>query len=403
MPEILSCLEHDVLPIKTSRQLGEQALSEVHAKQLEKLERSLPKQAFSWQRKGIKFSQYCGVIQLGNLTLEILPKTYGKEITPASSRQALINMLKKAKRLTLNKGTNANIQKGKHYLLDVFIQDFHDQVVETIRQGKPREYIAHEENLKVLKGRLLVDQQFKFNAFHKERLFCRYDELSEDTLINQIIKSTLRLLLPKAYSQQVKRSVNELLMRFEGATDKRITLQIIDRLQFNRSNERYRGIIEQCRWFIEGLSPDVVAGNHQGFSLLFDMNKLFENWVVSTLKPEIRRQKLKLKEQGPKQYLAFRDDIQTNVFQMRPDIALLDAKRRVVMIADAKWKLLDAKDKKLGISQQDLYQMQTYASCYGVTELALYYPKQVHFAEAVSLEIRANSSLTLSVIPVDIT
>lgn len=115
----------------------------------------------------------------------------------------------------------------------------------------------------------------------------------------------------------------------------------------------------------DGLSPDVLTGSGKAFSLLFDMNRLFETWVAASMRGPARRHGLRLREQGPRKYLAHRQDIDKPVFQMKPDIALLDEDNGVVLIADAKWKLLDGEDRKLGISQADMYQLQTYANHYG--------------------------------------
>ena len=54
------------------------------------------------------------------------------------------------------------------------------------------------------------------------------------------------------------------------------------------------------------------------------------------------------------------------VFWMKPDISLMDKEENILRIADAKWKILDEKKSDLGITQSDLYQMESYASRYGV-------------------------------------
>ena len=84
------------------------------------------------------------------------------------------------------------------------------------------------------------------------------------------------------------------------------------------------------------------------------------------------------------------------------DMVFLDSDKRFAAIADAKWKLLDDREKKLGISQSDLYQMAGYAMRYGVDRLALVYPKQQWLQNSVNLQLQGTSS-TLKVIPVDVT
>lgn len=57
---------------------------------------------------------------------------------------------------------------------------------------------------------------------------------------------------------------------------------------------------------------------------------------------------------------------------MKPDFSFLNKSGDPVVIADAKWKILHSEERKLGIAQSDMYQIGSYASRYGVRNLALY-------------------------------
>jgi 5-methylcytosine-specific restriction enzyme subunit McrC len=402
MGEIISCLEHEALPVVQHRIAGQKALSHRHVELLAKLEKILPASTFSRGHNTIKWTQYCGVIQLDDLTLEILPKVYGRESDPGACRQALVKMLEKARLLQSRRIGQAVIHVQRHTLLDVFILQFCDELQQQLVQGKIREYVSREENLPVVRGRLLVSQQFKYNLAHKERLYCRYDELSEDILLNRIIRYTLKLLLPMSRSGIARKAVTEQLMAFDAVEDEVISLDAFNRLNQNRHTTRYENIVAQCRMFIAGLSPDVLAGKSQACSLLFDMNKLFESWVAAMLRKPAWEQGLKLREQGPRKYLAYREDLGRDVFQMKPDIALLNHANEVVFIADAKWKLLSAEEAKLGIAQADLYQLQAYASRYEVRKLALYYPAQKGFTENYRLKTQGVAACEIVIQPVDV-
>ncbi len=400
--DIISCIEHESLPIVDNRHAGQRALGRKHARLLSKIESSLPCNTFRWGHNRIKWTQYCGVIQLGDLTLEILPKIHGKEDDPGSCRDALVRMLKKAKQLRSHRGGQASVNIQKHTLLDVFILHFCEELQAQIVQGKIKRYTNREENLPVLRGRLLTAQQLKHNLFHRERLYCRYDELGEDIPLNRIIKFTLRLLLPKTRSPLARKRVTELLMSFDSVRDVSITGESFDRLVIDRVNARYQAVIDQCKIFVRGLNPDVLAGSGKAFSLLFDMNRLFETWVAAIMRGYARRQGLRLREQGPRKYLAHRLDIDKSVFQMKPDIALLDQDNQVTLLADAKWKLLDATDHKLGVSQGDMYQMQAYANRYGVDHLALIYPAERGLAGSYPLQFKGMRNCWITIVSLDV-
>lgn len=402
MSEVISLVEHESIPIVASREPGQKALSSRHFELLENLEKVLPAGAFQRGHQSIKWKQFCGVVQLQDITLEILPKIYGKESDPGSSRQALIRMLQKARLLPNHKIGQANLKFQKHTLLDVFIFHFCDELQQQLVQGKVREYVSHENNLPVIRGRLLLDQQVKVNLVNKERLYCRFDELSEDVLLNKILRFTLKLILPLCRSNLARQRVSDLFMAFDKISDEVINVDSFQQLNLNRSNMRYSSLIEQCKLFVQGLNPDVLAGGAKAYSLLFDMNRLFEAWVASTIRKPANAQGLRLKEQGPRKYLAYRKDADRNVFQMKPDIALLDHDDNVVLIGDAKWKLLSKDEIKLGISQPDLYQLIAYANRYDVKDLILYFPAQQGLQKLHQLEVHGVHQCNISIVCVDV-
>ncbi|QCA05673.1 McrC family protein [Pantoea vagans] len=401
MAEILSVIEHSSLPIIAERTIDQYALGIHHARLLEKLAPSLPAGTFSWGHQSIRFAQFCGVIQLDDLTLEILPKIHGKEEQPESCRAAMVQMLHTARLMRTHKGAQASINTQQHSLLDIFIQHFCHDLHTQILQGKLRNYIEQEENLSVMRGRLVIPQHVRHNLVHKERLYCRFDEFSEDMLLNQILRFTLRLLIPWTRSGKTKKKLIELLMHFNGINDAPITLQSFKLLKNDRITQRFQPVLEQCRLFIAAIKPDVLAGSTPLFSLLFDMNRLFEAWVAEKLKPWAHHQGWHLRTQGPRKYLAMHDN-DSPKFQLRPDIALVDDDGNPQLIADTKWKLLNAADRKLGVSSSDMYQLYAYAGCYKVSRLQLIYPRQSGLLSDYNFMLQGMHAPRLTVKTIDI-
>lgn len=402
MAEVLSVVEHETIPVVSSRSSGEHSITARHAGLLAKL-KTLPPNAFTWGHKSIKWSQYCGLVQLGDITLEILPKVYGKESEPGACRESLVRMLKQAGLLKIHKpgGTDINLQK--HTLLDIFIHDFCQQLNQQLVQGVIRRYIVREENIGVLKGKLLTQQQLRHNLAHKERLYCQYDELSEDILLNHAIKFTLRLLLPRAQSPRLKNELTQLIYAFDGVADTFVDVSDLERIGLSRNEKRFEPILRLCIIFMQALSPGTGAGDSRMFSLLFDMNKLFEHWVTAMLKPLARKNGWRLRQQGPRRFMAYNRDLDKPVFQMKPDICLLDRAGTPLLILDAKWKLLDLDEADLGVAQTDLYQMQAYGNRYSCNSLCLLYPRQMNCRGAYrySLEGDVSHHLLVKTLSVD--
>ena len=376
MNEVISIIEHQNLPIVGQREFGDIALGSKHSAILAEL-KTIPSNAFTWGHNCIKWQQFCGLVQLGDITLEVLPKVTESRESPADSRSTLIKMLGKAGLIKLHKPGTANIDLASCSLLDVFIADFCQQLLHQLAQGSFKQYVSNEENLGVLRGKLRVADQLKTNLAHKERLYCEYDELSEDNFINRAIKYALVVVLPKAKSSKLKRQISELLLRFDHVAQRLINPDLISEHTLNRNEQRFAGVLHYCELFIRNLAPNNTAGSHQAFSLLFDMNQLFEAWVSALLKPLAYELGLTLRTQGPRRYLAYRSDIQSDVFQMRPDVCFLDERGDVRLVADAKWKKLARQETKLGVSQSDMYQLHAYGNRYKCRNLALIYPRQM--------------------------
>lgn len=66
--------------------------------------------------------------------------------------------------------------------------------------GPERAYQGQEANLRSFKGKLLIARQVQHNAAHRERFYCRYDEFSEDTVMNRVFRASCRALRGDAHA-----------------------------------------------------------------------------------------------------------------------------------------------------------------------------------------------------------
>lgn len=394
----ISVLEHAVLHVREGG--SPDALTPNQAKMLAGLERELPKNAINWGYHSVRFSQHCGVLNLGTDTIEILPKIAGKEGNPDMCRKVLLRMLYAAKRVKTPPVGTASINLQKYYLLDVFILHFCEELFRQLRAGALLRYVSRSDNISVLRGKLLIEQQLKFNIAHKERLFCKFDELVEDNEFNQYIKCALQIANGVAKMRHVKRKTTELLWRFDAVRDLPVSEFQTRPFVFTQDVSRFEYVFQQCDWFIKKLRQDVVAGENQSIALMFDMNRLFEEFLAVRLKKSARREGYRLKVQEPQKYLV--KNLSRPLFKMKPDLALLDSKNKVVEILDTKWKVLDKDEAKYGISQPDIYQMIAYGTRYDCNRLTLIYPKQDKISDKeIELKVQ-ESDLIIRIVFVDL-
>lgn len=364
---LLQVLEHEWLPIRAG---GGQSLSLQQATRLERLADSLPARALEWRRAAVKFTQFCGVIQLGELTIEVLPKIARHERDVQLCRQVLVRLLQMTGSLPPHSIGEASLGQQRHALLDVFIEHFRSMIAQQMQLGLIRRYMPMQDELSTVRGRIDLVRQVRLNAFTPQRVQCRFDEFDIDNAYNQVLRHVLGLLLRRTHHPDIKRGLNELLIHLAAVTDRTFTPEQVEELAFDRLNQRWQSVFQRCADFLRALHPNVTAGGMPALALLFDMNRLFEGYVTWRMRRTFKDHQIQA--QGPRRYLAV-NQAEQEVFQLRPDISVLQGKQ-VIAIADAKWKILEPEERKQGISAADLYQLTTYAQRYQCQRLALIYP-----------------------------
>lgn len=78
---------------------------------------------------------------------------------------------------------------------DLFAAILAKGVSQQIKQGLHREYITKNEDLSVMRGKLDIYGTIKNQIQRKKILSCEYDELSVNNIFNQILKTTITILL----------------------------------------------------------------------------------------------------------------------------------------------------------------------------------------------------------------
>lgn len=320
----------------------------------------------------IAAQQYVGVIKVGTLTIEVLPKIDTEE---RAVRKNLVAMIAATLDLPIKDSDMAYVGTQSHCILEVLIRLFCRKLYEQLRRGLVRTYEGREENLSVLRGRLDVVQQIRANIGNPERLYCRYEDLLDDIPLNQILKAAVRLLLNAARDVANQRLLAELLLMLDSVADVPISKLAWHRVHFDRMSERFRSPYKMAEMFLKNCPPDVTGGQFESFSLFFDMNVLFEEYIGRTLQKimHVDGMQIHLQGKGGNQKYVSKDSSGTSAFAMRPDVA---ARKdgRYEWLLDTKWKLLSSAEFREGVLQSDLYQMYTYASCYDCPQVILLYP-----------------------------
>ena len=319
---------------------------------------------YSLINNGVKFTQFVGVLCVGDLQIEVLPKV-DKYDEYGVWHNNLLAMLKAVYKLKVEVPSQAQ-QKliNSNSILDVFIQRFLDEIERLLHIGLVKSYRRVEDNCKALKGKLLVDKQITKNFAHKERFFVNYTTYDYNHVCNRIIFKALHLIPYITDSSYIKARANTIRFEFPELNDIAIDEGLFNRMEFNRKTEEYRFSMELAKLLLLHYMPNLSNGkNEKVLALMFDMNRLWEEYVYIMLRRKLPEYSVLAQR---KQDFWHSD---TEVATIRPDIIVMRG-NDCVAVLDTKWKC--PADKKP--SDADLKQMYTYHKYWNTNNTALIYP-----------------------------
>lgn len=134
-----------------------------------------------------------------------------------------------------------------------------------LKHGLYREYVGCTEDITVARGRIVMPQTIHNILTRKRTLACEYDELTENNLLNRILKTTVLLLLrSEDVNIKFKDSLKKEILFFSGV-DTIAEPEAIrwPSIHFYRGNQTYRILIAICQLVIEGLLLTTDSGKYR--------------------------------------------------------------------------------------------------------------------------------------------
>ncbi|TLT03484.1 McrC family protein [Aliarcobacter cibarius] len=316
---------------------------------------------FELDFKGIKPKNVCGFISLNNQDYFIVPKICDNE--NETNLNIFIYMLLYAYDIKVNNENLSNLQNMKYNFLNLFIKYFSDTLFEELKKGVWKSYISKEENIKILKGKYLIKENF--TNFYHQNIYCQYDEFSIDNQLNQFFLYAINIF--KKYSNTAN------LFRCESILDEvQYTYIDIHKLQFkfDRLNHRFKKSFDIAIIILKNIISLVNTNNNNSFSFLFDMSEVFEKFIGNIYKDIDNSTKL----QNEKYF---------GNLKLKPDILTND------LIIDTKYKIVKNRED---LKTNDKYQMFTYGINFKKYETVLLYPKHLYDVYE-NLNLGENSNL----------
>lgn len=217
---------------------------------------------------------------------------------------------------------------------DLFAAILSKGIAQQLKQGLHREYINKTEDLSVMHGKLDFQGTIKNQVQNRKLLSCEYDELSENNVFNQIIKTTVLLLLKEDdVRDESKIALKKEMLFFSGVDEIDPFTIRWDLLRFNRNNQSYRMLLSICQFILEGLLLTTDDGSVKLAQFLDEqrMCRLYEKFILEFYKKEVPE----VKANASKIEWQLDDGVSTLLPTMQSDIMLTCGSK--TLIIDAKY------------------------------------------------------------------
>lgn len=359
----ITIFEHDAL--RLGDRFGDAVFDAQKLAALQKFHGDRDFPFFKLINNGMRFCQFVGVIQVGKLTIEVLPKA--DKNAPADQeiwRKKLIWMLRAVGVFDIRQTSESRLKIKPDSILELYFEIFLAETEQILHRGLAKKYRKTECNSTSLKGSLVFSRHIQQNLVHQERFFVRQTAYDAEHVLHQILWKTLLLLRQINTTASLQSRISSLILNFPEMADLKISESMFAKITLNRKTEHYRKALEIAKLLLLNYHPDVARGQNHVLALMFDMNILWEKFVCTSLRKclpdwSVRWQVSKLFWQS-----------KTDGVRVRPDIFL--EKDTVRIVLDAKWKNLDG----LKPAVEDLRQMFVYHQYFEAQKTALVFPGQ---------------------------
>lgn len=373
----ITVFEHDTLIFDPKDQIKQK----LHQSLIQFFGKGVP--YFTLIRNGVKFNEYVGALQVGDTLINILPKA--DRCKPDNEKkskwnQVLIDMLRAVNGFEVKAPSSTDLKLKNNSVLDLYFELFVNEVEYLLHRGLVKKYRKVRGNLTTLKGQLLFTQQINNNVIHKERFYTRYTTYDPVHLLNITLYQTLLVLKKINTNSTISGRINALLLNFPEMPNERITAKVFDKIIFDRKTRGYKKAVEISRLILLHYHPDLSKGKNDVLALMFDMNLLWEQFVLLSLK---KKKSLKVKGQNSKNFWKPKAGKNRSI---RPDITINYCENDYVI--DTKWKLVDKRP-----SIEDIRQMYAYHHYFNAKKVALLYPGESKYVSGTFAPIKQQKEL----------
>lgn len=251
-------------------------------------------------------------------------------------------------------------------LLEVMAAAYARALDRALGRGVVRGYRTRDERGVAVRGRIDLATQVRREHGRLLPINITWDDHTVDTDANRLLLAALvRLRAVRLRQASTRRLLLRSLDRLEGVELVRVYPSRVPRVRTSRLDRHYRPALGLARIVLQATSIEMADHTAKADALLFDMNEVFEDFVVGALRDELGLDHRTFPQNDGRLRLA--EDRQV---RLRPDLSWIEG-GRPIFVGDVKYKRL----KLRGFEHPDLYQAHAYARAANLPSTLLVYAK----------------------------
>lgn len=200
-----------------------------------------------------------------------------------------------------------------------------------LKRGLNREYIEECASLSAIRGRIEITESIKTRSTLRKQLICSYDEFTENSYMNRILRTTMELLIRADIEKTRKKELRKVLVFFNNVAP--LDVHTIDwNIHYNRSNQTYRMLISICYLVVKGLLQTQSDGTTRLMDFLDEqrMHRLYEKFILEYYRkehPEIKANAAQIPWQLDDGFSDMLPILQTDIMlSWKEKVLIIDAK-----------------------------------------------------------------------------
>lgn len=328
---------------------------------------------------GIETSSWVGVIKYKNTHFQILPKLIytkeykenydekTKEETKSNILKNLIFMLSYTKNLDIKTSDTAKLSNSKNPFIEILIREYAKSLFECLKRFTPKKYVREENNLNYLKGKIKFTENIRYNSSNLAKFYCEYDEFSENNILNQLFLFVSTCLYNISNDSYNKKTLKFIINYYSDIKLVRFNRFTAEKINLSRNQKLFKKPFNLAKMFIEKTSVDLSKNKFENITLIWDMNKLFEEFVFEIMKKNESELGWKFTAQKCKKLLIGDENKKRNTY-----VDIFAEKDNDKIIIDTKYKIFKGIDD---FSNADVFQVSTYCLLHNTNHAILLYPR----------------------------